>query len=108
MRRVGAAERARRSRRDTTMNSLGYSVEKPDRGFDQGDARARLRVVEPSARTEAPSDGRETIQLKLEFRELVMIHRALEGVKNYGVIARQDTLLDDLIDQVDTVLKDAV
>ena len=49
-----------------------------------------------------------TIDLKLGFRELVLIHRSLDAVRTLGLVERPDDLLDDTLQLVDLALEEAV
>jgi hypothetical protein len=69
----------------------------------------RLVTAQP-ARTEtsgATSDD-QTIELKLSFRELVLVHRSLEAVRTIGLVERQDVLLTDTLQLIDVALEGAV
>lgn len=50
----------------------------------------------------------EPIELKLDFRELVLIHRSLESVRTLGLLERQDDLLADTLQLIDVALEEAV
>ena len=50
----------------------------------------------------------ETVQGKLGFRELLLIHRSLEAVRTLGLVERQDTLLNDTIQLVEVVLREVL
>ena len=49
-----------------------------------------------------------TIDLKLGFRELVLIHRSLDAVRTLGLVDHPDDLLDDTLQLVDLALEEAV
>jgi hypothetical protein len=74
-------------------------------------SRPRLRLVAaPPARTESswvPNDE-QPIGLKLDFRELVLIHRSLEAVRTLGLAEHQDDLLAETLQLVDVALEGAV
>jgi hypothetical protein len=86
------------------------SVEELNRGVKHRAARSRLRLVPPSARTESTWDdgAGETVELKLSFRELVLISRALAAVKTCHFVAGEDMLLNETIHVVDMALKEAI
>jgi hypothetical protein len=48
-----------------------------------------------------------TIVLRLEFRELDLIHRSLEAVRTLGLVERQDGLLTDTLQLIDVALEAA-
>jgi hypothetical protein len=50
----------------------------------------------------------EPIKLKLDFRELVLIHRSLESVRTLGLLERQDDLLAETLQLIDVALEEAV
>jgi hypothetical protein len=45
---------------------------------------------------------------KLGVRELELIHRSLEAVRTLGLVERQDVLLEDTLNLVEVVLRDAL
>ena len=50
---------------------------------------------------------RDLIELTLGYRELVLIHRALEAISALDLVARQDDLLSDTIQLIDVALEEA-
>jgi hypothetical protein len=48
-----------------------------------------------------------TIELRLEFSELDLIHRSLEAVRILGLVERQDGLLTDTLQLIDVALEEA-
>lgn len=50
----------------------------------------------------------ETIELKLGFRELVLIHRSLQAIRTLDLVERQDDLLIDTLQLIDVALEGAV
>jgi hypothetical protein len=50
----------------------------------------------------------ESFELKLGFRELVLIHSSLEAVKTLGLAERQDDLLNNTLQLIDVALAEAV
>jgi hypothetical protein len=80
-----------------------------DRGTDST-SRPRLRLVTARARTETSwvAGDEQQIELKLGFRELVLIHRSLEAVRTLGLVERQDNLLTDTLQLIDVALEEAV
>ena len=74
-------------------------------------SRPKLRLVTtPPPRTEpswVPND-KQPIELKLGFRELVLIHRSLEAVRTLRLAEHQDDLLADTLQLVDVALEGAV
>jgi hypothetical protein len=50
----------------------------------------------------------ETIELKLGFRELVLIHRSLQAIRTLDLVERQDDLLIDTLQLIDVALQGAV
>jgi hypothetical protein len=74
-------------------------------------SRPRLRLVTtPPARTETSwvAGDEQQVELKLGFRELVLIHRSLEAVRTLGLVERQDDLLTDTLQLIDVALEEAV
>jgi hypothetical protein len=67
-------------------------------------------VTTPPARTESSwvDDDEQLIELKLDFRQLVLIHRSLQAVRTLGLVERQDDLLADTLQLIDVVLEEAV
>jgi hypothetical protein len=59
-------------------------------------------AVQPHGADENPID------LRLDFRELVLIHRSLEAVKTLKLVERQDDLLADTLQLIDVALEEAV
>jgi hypothetical protein len=73
--------------------------------------RPKLSLVEgaPGAdRSSGGGSGEDQITVKLGFRELVLIHKALVALKTLGFVERQDELLNDTIHLVDLTLDEAV
>jgi hypothetical protein len=73
-------------------------------------SRPQLRLVTTQpARTEAswaPND-KQPIELRLDFRELVLIHRSLAAVRTLGLAEDQDDLLADTLQLIDVALEGA-
>jgi hypothetical protein len=69
----------------------------------------RLLTTRPP-RTESPwvPNDKQSIELKLGFRELVLIHRSLKAVRTLRLAEHQDDLLDDTLQLVDVALEGAV
>jgi hypothetical protein len=67
------------------------------------------RLLPRRARRELPGAGgvEDTIELKLGFRELDLIHRSLEAVRTLGLVERQDGLLTDTLQLIDVALWEA-
>lgn len=63
-------------------------------------------LSEPKSSADESCD--ETIQGKLGFQELLLIHRSLEAVRTLGLVERQDTLLNDTIQLVEVVLREVL
>jgi hypothetical protein len=87
------------------------SVEPPERREPDTASRPNLRLVTtPPARTESSWAGsdEQPIELKLGFRELVLIHRALEAVRTLDLVERQDVLVADTVQLIDVALEEAV
>ena len=71
----------------------------------------KLSLVEgaPAAdRSSGGGSGEDQITVKLSFRELVLIHKALVALTTLGLVERQDELLNDTIHLVDLALDEAV
>ena len=49
----------------------------------------------------------DAIELKVGFRELLLIHRSLQAVRTFGLVARQDELLADTLQLVDVALEES-
>jgi hypothetical protein len=49
----------------------------------------------------------DSIELRVAFRELVLIHKSLEAVRILGLVARQDDVLTDTLQLIDVALKEA-
>lgn len=47
-------------------------------------------------------------ELRLGFRELVLIHRSLEAVRTLGLAEREDDLLTDTLQLIDVALEEAI
>jgi hypothetical protein len=87
------------------------SIEAAEHRATDAVSRPNLRLVTtPPALAESSFVGGDEppIELKLHFRELVLIHRALQVVRTLDLIERQDILLDDTIQVVDTALEQVV
>lgn len=70
----------------------------------------------PAAAGEAPRaaesswatiDG-QPIELRLGFRELVLLHRSLQAIRTLGLVDRQDDLVTDTLQLIDVALEEAV
>jgi hypothetical protein len=73
--------------------------------------RPKLSLVEgapPGDHSSGGGGGEDQISLKLSFREVVLIHKALVALKTLGFVERQDELLNDTIHLVDLALDEAV
>jgi hypothetical protein len=69
----------------------------------------RLSLVTPPSSGSTWRDGEaEDIDLKLSFRQLTLIHKALHAVKTLGALPPQDELLNDTLHIVDLMLDRAV
>jgi hypothetical protein len=89
------------------MNSIA-AIERhgTDTAFDPS-----LRLVTTQPARKKPSWVRtdeDPIELRLGFRELVLIHRSLEAVRTLGLVERQHDLLTDTIQLIDVALEGAV
>jgi hypothetical protein len=82
------------------MSSVA-NVERRVRGKTPG---RRLRLVPTSWR----GLEEETIELRLSFHELVLVHKSLQAVKILDGLGSQDELLDDTTRLVDLALKRAL
>jgi hypothetical protein len=67
-----------------------------------------VRTPSPSGRSTWAGGEAEEIELKLSFRQLTLIHKALQAVKTLGEIPPQDELLNDTLHLVDLALDEAV
>lgn len=67
-------------------------------------------VTTPPARAETSwvAGDDQTIDLRLGFRELVLIYRALEAVRTLGLVERQDVLVTDTVQLIDVALEETV
>jgi hypothetical protein len=81
-----------------------------DRAKDSTSGPGLRLVTTPPARTEKSwvAGDEQPIELKLGFRELVLIHRSLEAVRTLGLAQRQDDLLGDTLQLIDVALEGAV
>jgi hypothetical protein len=87
------------------------SIETLERRATDSASRPRLRLfTSPPVRTESSWAMRddETIELKLGFRELVLIHRSLQAIRTLDLVERQDDLLIDTLQLIDVALEGAV
>jgi hypothetical protein len=78
---------------------------------DVADLRPALRVVAAQAdehRSSRSAGDLRSIELRLDFYELVLIHKALEVVRTLEWLPRQDELLSDTLSRVDLALNDAL
>ena len=86
------------------------SIETLERRATDSASRPRLRLLtSPPVRTKsswAMRDG--TIELKLGFRELVLIHRSLQAIRTLDLVERQDDLLTDTLQLIHVALEGAV
>lgn len=76
-------------------------------GFEAAPRRLSL-VTPPSSRSTWRDSEAEDIDLKLSFRQLTLIHKALHAVKTLGALPPQDELLNDTLHLVDLALDEAV
>jgi hypothetical protein len=76
-------------------------------GFEAAPRRLSL-VTPPSSGSTWRGDEAEDIDLKLSFRQLTLIHKALQAVKTLGALPPQDELLNDTLHLVDLTLDRAV
>jgi hypothetical protein len=76
-------------------------------GFEAAPRRLSLVTPPSSGSTWRGSDA-EDIDLKLSFRQLTLIHKALHAVKTLGALPPQDELLNDTLHLVDLTLDRAV
>jgi hypothetical protein len=86
------------------------SLETPPRRESGKASRPSLRLVTtagPAKSSWVASDD-HTIELRLGFRELVLIHRSLEAIRTLGLVERQDNLLTDTLQLIDVALDEAV
>jgi hypothetical protein len=67
-----------------------------------------VRTPPPSRRSTWGGGEAEDIELKLSFRQLTLIHKALHAVKTLGELPPQDELLNDTLHLVDLALDEAV
>jgi hypothetical protein len=49
----------------------------------------------------------DLVELKLGFRELVLVHRSLEAVRTLGLIEGKDDVLTDTLQLIDVALEEA-
>jgi hypothetical protein len=87
------------------------SIETLERRATDSASRPRLRLLtSPPVRTESSWAMRddETIELKLGFRELVLIHRSLQAIRTLDLVERKDDLLIDTLQLIDVALQGAV
>jgi hypothetical protein len=76
-------------------------------GFEAAPRRLSL-VTPPSSGSTWRDSEAEDIDLKLSFRQLTLIHKALHAVKTLGALPPQDELLNDTLHIVDLTLDRAV
>jgi hypothetical protein len=86
------------------------AIEKLDTVSGLKAAPRRLSLVTTPSRRGSTWAGREAddIELKLSFRQLTLIHKALQAVKTLGELPPQDELLNDTLHLVDLALDEAV
>jgi hypothetical protein len=86
------------------------SLETLPRRESEKASRPRLRLVTRGtpAKSSWAASNDHTIELKLGFRELVLIHRSLEAIRTLGLVERQDNLLTDTLQLIDVALDEAV
>jgi hypothetical protein len=87
------------------------AIEKPNTASGLKAAPRRLSLVgtpPPSRRSTWGGGEPEEIELKLSFRQLTLIHKALQAVKTLGELPSQDELLNDTLHLVDLALDEAV
>jgi hypothetical protein len=78
-------------------------------GLEAAPRRLSLVRTPPPSRGSAWGGGEaEDIELKLSFRQLTLIHKALQAVKTLGALPPQDELLQDTLHRVDLALDEAV
>jgi hypothetical protein len=80
------------------------------RAWDAAPSPTLRLVTAPPGRRESSwaADDDATIELRLRFRELVLIHKSLRAVKALGALPPQDELLNDTTELVDLALKEAL
>jgi hypothetical protein len=76
-------------------------------GFEAAPRRLSL-VTPPSSGSTWRDSEAEDIDLKLSFRQLTLIHKALHAVKTLGALPPQDELLNDTLHLVDLALDESV
>ncbi|MFL5971095.1 MAG: hypothetical protein ACJ750_01760 [Gaiellaceae bacterium] len=87
------------------------SIETLERRERASAARPHLRLVTTRpARPETSSVAvdEQPVNLKIGFRELVLIHRSLEAVRTLALVEGQDDLLTDTLQLIDVALEEAV
>jgi hypothetical protein len=86
-----------------SLEEFGYDV-----AHDGAGQHLSLVPAPSEPKSSADESCDETIQGKLGFEELVLIHRSLEAVRTLGLVERQDTLLNDTIQLVEVVLREVL
>jgi hypothetical protein len=81
------------------------AIEQLAAGSEFEAAPRRLNLVPPSMWRDGEAGD---IDLKLSFRQLTLIHKALQAVKTLGALPPQDELLNDTLHIVDLTLDRAV
>jgi hypothetical protein len=78
-------------------------------GLKAAPRRLSLVTTPPPSRGSTWGGGEaEDIELKLSFRQLTLIQKALQAVKTLGALPPQDELLQDTLQLVDLALDEAV
>jgi hypothetical protein len=84
------------------------AIEQLGAGSEFDAAPRRLNLVPPSSGSTWRDGEARDIDLKLSFRQLTLIHKALQAVKTLGALSPQDELLNDTLHIVDLTLDRAV
>jgi hypothetical protein len=87
------------------------SIEPVERQQPDATSRPRLQLVTtPPARAEVSwvADDEQPLELKLGFRQLVLIHRSLQALRTLDLVEAQDLLVADTLQLIDVALEGAV
>jgi hypothetical protein len=87
------------------------SIEPLERRQPDATSSPSLRLVTtPPARTEASwvADDEQPIELKLGFRQLVLIHRSLQALRTLRLVEPRDVLVADTLQLIEVALEEAV
>jgi hypothetical protein len=65
-------------------------------------------VHRAAAESSWATSDRQPIELRLGFRELVLLHQSLQAIRTLGLVDWQDDLVTDTLQLIDVALEEAV